>query len=106
MNELYKIHGISEHCNSNKFIRYLSLQMREINEHKYYLSEKNGYDVGYDDAIIDWSESKYAKQFHDNYAEHLKTIDVVCNEICECKCKGVNKCCLPMNIVHKLMGDK
>ncbi len=106
MKQLYELHGVDRRCVTTKFTRYLSLQMKEINEHKYYLSEKYGYDVGYDNAIQDWSESKYAKQFHDNYAEHIKTIDVICNETCECKCKGVNNCCLSINIVHQLMGDK
>ena len=105
MNKLYESLEVNEKC-STAFTRYLSLQMQEINEHKYYLSEKYGYDIGYDATILNWSKSKYAKQFHDNYVDHIKSIDFVCEETCKCKCKGVNKCCLPMNIVHKLMGDK
>lgn len=50
--------------------RYLELQQREIERHKWIESEKAGRDLGLD-AVIDWI-LRYADQFSDNYIANGK----------------------------------
>ena len=82
---------------------YLSFQMVEILEHKYYLSEKAGYDIGLDQTLFDWVESGHAHRFHKTYMAHRDTIDKVCSE-CNV-CSGLYDCRLPNDLVHMLMED-
>ena len=46
-----------------------SEEVAEIERHKYFLSEKAGYDVGWDAAEKDW-ESRFGEQFR-----HARRID-------------------------------
>lgn len=39
-------------------------EVAEIERHKYFLSEKAGYDVGWDHAVADW-EAHHANEFRD-----------------------------------------
>jgi len=84
----------------------MSLQIIEIKEHKYYLSEKLGYDVGYDYAMKDWCTSGHAKRWHDSYLEHLSQLEATCEDICHGNCKnGLENCLLSNEQLHKILED-
>jgi len=82
---------------------YMGIQMVEVREHKYFLSKKQGVDVGMSYAMDNWILSGHAKRFHDTYEAHMDTIEAVC-DACD-KCETINDCRLPNDIVHKLMED-
>jgi len=83
---------------------YLAMQMLEIREHKYYLSIRRGYDVGFDYAIMDWATT-HAKQFRKKYFDHLSEIENICYSTCPKGCRGVQDCHLSSELVHKLLED-
>lgn len=39
---------------NSKFLKELKQELEEINLHKYYESEKLGYDIGFQKALISW----------------------------------------------------
>ena len=43
-------------------VEHSQQEITEIERHKYFLSEKAGYDVGWDHAASDW-EAKYGHEF-------------------------------------------
>jgi len=86
-------------------IRYMALQYKEIEEHKYYVSEKKGHDVGMEYAMRDWYETGQAEKFHIKYFDHMKSIDGICKNMCNNNCGGIEKCVLTKDLVHKILGD-
>lgn len=44
-------------------------EVQEIERHKYFLSEKAGYDVGWDHAAQDWEEN-YGSEFRRYHPQH------------------------------------
>ena len=86
-------------------VRYLALQYKEIEEHKYYLSEKAGYDVGKYVAIDDWVKSGHATRFHDTYMAHIEQIEKACIDVCNKECGGLEHCILSTDRIHKLLED-
>jgi len=86
-------------------VSYMALQMLEIDEHKYYLSEKLGYDVGYKTTLNDWVKSGHAVRFRETYEKHLPQVLKVCEEYCPDKCKGIENCILTTRRLHELLED-
>ena len=85
-------------------VAYQSMQKREIDEHKYFLSQKAGYDVGYEIALTDWVKF-HARRFEETYFEHFKSISKVCKKFCNEKCKGIDGCVLSSKSIHELLED-
>jgi hypothetical protein len=83
--------------------KYIAFQFKEVEEHKYYLSQSVGYDVGYEHALRDWVNSGHAKRFWDTYNQNKDTIESFCNS-CN-KCTNALDCCIPNDLVHRLMDD-
>ena len=84
---------------------YMPLQMREIEEHKYFLSEKAGFDVGYEVTLHDWVNSGQAEQFAIKYKNHINNVIDYCESECHGECKGINKCTMPIHKVHEILED-
>lgn len=76
---------------------YMEFQRPEIEEHKYYLSEKHNRDVGYHFAILDWIESGEAERFNQRYLAHLKEAEILAAEF-----EGRQ---IPLNLIHKVLED-
>jgi hypothetical protein len=76
---------------------YLAIQLKEIDEHKYYLSQRAGYDVGYEATIDDWIISGHAERFNQAYAVHEEVIER------EIVVRGSVD--VPNDLVHVLLGD-
>lgn len=89
-------------------ISYMAMQMNEIKEHKYYLSEKLGCDVGYDLAIKSWHDLGFDISFKKKYDSHINELEKSCLKECGGfdNCKGINKCLLKISDVHRLLDDK
>lgn len=82
----------------------LAFQAHEIEEHKYYLSEKRGFDVGIEECVADWVASGHAQRFFEVFAKHQDTIYAACSNDCKNKqCRDA--CWLSINQVHDLLGD-
>ena len=87
---------------------YIVIQVKEIQEHKYFLSEKQGRDVGLEAAISDWVENGHAKRFHDNFFAHKQEIENYCQSCCVSldNCSGEEYSCpLTLDKVHELLKD-
>lgn len=76
---------------------YRDMQKLEIDEHKYFMSQQAGHDVGYQKAISDWISSGHAERFNQAYMEHL--------EIAEGVCKLFEQKELPIGLVHIVLED-
>lgn len=82
----------------------LAFQSKEIDEHKYYLSEQQGFDVGLKQSAIDWVTSGQAKRFADDFSKSQETIYTLCAQQCDDKnCNG--SCKLSMTEIHNLLDD-
>ena len=90
---------------SYKLNSYMALQMKEIKEHKYYLSEKARRDVGIEATMTDWVNSGHAERYHNTYEQHREVIHQVCQTECECVCGGIDECVLGNKRIHELLED-
>ena len=88
-------------------IAYLTVQKREIVEHKDYLSEKAHRDVGMPETIRSWMEDGLAARFQANYYKHLEQILKTCESICgdTKRCRGSGECKLSMKTIHEILDD-
>jgi hypothetical protein len=85
--------------------RYMSMQIREIREHQWYLSEQKRMEIDMDATVYDWA-NHHAKRFQEAYHRNIKKIIDTCKEKCNDHCQGVEKgCVLDMKEIHKLLGD-
>ena len=83
----------------------LAFQLKELEEHKYYLSEQQGFDVGLEQSAANWVSSNQAKRFANNFSQHQEDIYAFCALHCDDKdCN--DSCTLSMKEVHDLMGDE
>ncbi len=84
---------------------YMALQMSELKEHKYYLSEKVGHDIGMMKTLDDWVESGHAERYHDTYEKHKEIIYQICKTECDYVCGGLDECILGTKRIHELLED-
>lgn len=84
---------------------YLAWQKREVDEHKYFLSEKRGYEVNYNEAFLDWVSGEHAGRFRTVAERHVKDIEAICKECCGDTCKGVNACPVSLDTIHDILED-
>ncbi len=85
--------------------RSLAFQMNEFREHKYYLSEKVHYDIGFETAFMDWIDSNHASAFREAYQKNLSGIEMVCGATCGKNCRGAEGCILLNYKIHELLKD-
>jgi len=83
---------------------YMAMQQKEILEHKYYLSQRIGKDVGMHEAIEDWNEY-HLQRFHDAFYENKDDIDRICQRVCNFECRGIVGCVLSNRTLHEILGD-
>ena len=74
---------------------YMALQWIEIDEHKWYLSEQAGYDVGGDATIEDWLSSGHAERFNKAYKEHLDELEALATRYSR----------VPNSLLHRVLDD-
>ncbi|PIZ52422.1 hypothetical protein COY27_00305 [Candidatus Woesearchaeota archaeon CG_4_10_14_0_2_um_filter_33_13] len=88
---------------------YLALQGRELEEDKFYLSQRACQDVGMEMTIEHWvnGSEKHAARFEDAYNQHEDEVVSYCTTSCvgPMNCPGFGKCEMPMDLVHKLLHD-
>lgn len=91
----------------NQLTPYLAIQERELQEHKWYLSERAGYDVGMNKTIEDWVITGHAQRFRETYFRHLDNILQACVWECEDikNCLGIQKCQMPLTKIHSFLED-
>ena len=78
------------------------MQTKEIEEHKYFLSERLDRDVGWDYAISDWVRSGHAKRFRDVYLSRgAETIDDALHAMAQHRTLEQ----MTVEDVHTLLGD-
>ena len=65
-----------------EYRRKMALQEREIAEYKWLKSEQKGYDIGAEQAILDWSGNGEAIRFNETYQSHKGDIMIKCNTTC------------------------
>ena len=93
--------------------RLNSLQIREIKEHRWYLSEKRGSDIGDNAAALDWSLDAcpenngltHAERFRETYTRNEEAIHKMCSSYCGNACKGADECPMPKGKLHELLED-
>lgn len=94
--------------------RYMTLQMQECEEHKYFLSKNRCQDVSMDDALMDWTTTRvsymqdmtHAARFSSDYETNFDRITATCNALCgNDSCGGVGKCPLGLRAIHRLLND-
>ncbi len=95
-------------------IAYMTLQFKEIDEHKYYLSQKRHKKVDWEEATLDWMD-KHAERFNESYASNVSDIERLCKDNCPDGCKGIsitadgsidiNSCPMEKSDLHKLLKD-
>ncbi len=85
--------------------RYLALELREVDENKYYKSEQVHYDIGIDTAAVDFA-ANHGQRFREAYERNKSAITVYCDRVCgQYACQGIGHCCLPNQELHQLLHD-
>ena len=85
--------------------KYLALQYREIEEHKYYLSEQAQKNVGIEYTLMNWYLKGHAERFNRNYFSNKENIESICNK-CGYDCDGVKRfCIMDTTLIHIMLKD-
>jgi hypothetical protein len=82
----------------------LRFQCKELEEHKYYLSEKHGINVELNQSIADWVSSGHAERFARDFSKKQDCIFTFCSLQCDDKKCNVS-CRLSLEKIHDLMDD-
>ncbi len=82
---------------------YVFLQIREIQEHKYYLNQNYDYELDMNFVFEDWVKCGQAKSFCDKYESNKNRIESFLSEQ-ETKQGGLEV--ISMSTVHHLLGDQ
>ncbi len=80
-------------------------QAREIEEHKYYLSEKYGYDVGIEKTTLDWIDSGHAERFAERFSHNEENIVTYYARNSHAKHTESNGYHFSIEEIHYLLGD-
>ena len=78
--------------------------MKEIEEHKTFMNEKDDRAYTDNEVIDDWIKYQ-APRFNKDYMDHIDAIDEVCKRYCNYECKGLDECVLQLEKVHTLLED-
>ena len=92
---------------------YLPLQVKEIEEHAYFMGQNSDKPISMDDAAMDWITSKHSDRFRKDYAKHRVQILKYCAHHCgnSNNCSGIDSitrkslCDLNMREIHELLED-
>ena len=92
---------------------YLAIQISEMQEHAYYMGERLGRPVSFDEAAIEWTTGteRHDKRFYLVFEGHLDGIEAACNDACGGwdKCPGLKNpepgCVLSRKKIHELLED-
>ena len=76
---------------------YMSVQLVEMEEHRWYLGEKYNRPITDGELIYDWIETENAIRFNEAYMAHLSKIEQVASEY-----EGRQ---IPNDLVHKILED-
>lgn len=81
--------------------KYLKLQVLEVEEHKWYLSEQRTQDVGWNYAFTDFIQQGLAEKFRSNYLKNICRITDA-NKVGELERILIDH---DTNTLHDLLGD-
>lgn len=94
-------------------MRYITLQIQEMREHAYYLSQRMNCDAG-GVADMDWCTHRYtdigdktqAERYADDFERNHDRIMACCNAVCgKGVCGGRGNCPIGLRVIHRLLGD-
>lgn len=83
--------------------RYIKFQLKELDEHKYYLGERLNKEPSIEETVYDWIRSGHAERFRQTYLRHQSTIDNYCNNSCGENCNET--CPTTKTLLHILLED-
>lgn len=94
----------------NEFRIYNTLQTKEIEEHKYYLSQRNHREMTLEEAFQDWCTKRYngltfAEIWSIKYFKHRTELIRNCGNKCEKGCLGFDRCPFSKEEIHKVLND-
>ena len=93
---------VSQLTEQQRFVVRLFFQLKELEEHKYYLSERLGFDVGFNDSVMDWVNSGQAERFARDFLRNQEAILAFCAQHC-------TECSVSLRLskedIHNLMND-
>ena len=85
--------------------RYLALELCEVDENKYYISEQVHHDIGIDTAAVDFADN-HGQRFREAYERNKAVIHDYCNRVCgQYACRGIGKCLSTNQEIHQLLQD-
>ena len=96
------------------FSRYLCIQIKECEEHRYYMAESANRDIDDNTSMMDWCSKRYsaiegkthAERYSDDFARNAERIHKCCDALCgERKCEGKVTCPLCLKTIHRLLQD-
>ena len=64
----------------SSFFKEFQAQREEIMKHKWYESEKAGYDIGFGRALIDWTLKFKSKWMKEHHPERQSTLQALSSE--------------------------
>ena len=77
----------------DKCMVYNLMQIREIEEHMYYINEKRAkkglLPIGMEEAGLLWATTEHRKLFAKDYEVHASKIEAHCRDICHYRCNSV-----------------
>lgn len=76
-----------------------------LDEHKWYMSETVGYDVGYHYALHNLSKKMNDDKFYIMYLRDMNLIEHECDKYCNNDCLGVDVCPIPKNTINYIIKN-
>ncbi|PLW80436.1 hypothetical protein C0585_02465 [Candidatus Woesearchaeota archaeon] len=85
----------------------MTLQKKEVEEHKYFLSESANRGIDFRGAFYDFIDQDHAKMFRISFEENKEEIFFLCKNYCgeQYDCKGFEKCPMPNDEMHRALKD-
>ena len=84
----------------------ITLQLKEMDEHKYFLSKELMRDIGVNAAVEDFS-NYHGLRFREAFDENKEAVLDYCKKYCgnDCNCKGYHACPMPKEEMHLALKD-
>lgn len=101
---------VNQLTEQQQYIIRVFFQRKEVEEHRYYLSERLGFDVGLNNSATDWVNSGQAERFARDFSRNQEDILAFCTQHC-------TECCVSFRLsiekihdlsiekIHDLMND-